>query len=355
MKKIILSIAASCLALSSFAQITITAADMPVSGDTLRYSIASPVGSGFSAADSGTSKVWDFSSLGTISQSIDTYKSASAVSIAYALLISPSAYGYKVADSFPGLGAFLPVTINKLYTFFSKKSSPSRYVAEGFGANIAGLPTPATYSDEDEWYYFPLSYANTNNSTFAFSFALPTLGTLKISGTRTTRVDGWGTIKTPFLSTATNCIRVRSVVDEIDSVIAGPLRIGIPRKTVEYKFLVNGERYPALWITSNVLGSTETITSVRYRDAKRVGSNILSKTSAVQSIKAYPNPVSKGILNVEMPSHWNNYQISLFDIQGRLVASATNSKTIDLSNLASGQYIIQAVNGSERAYSTIEN
>jgi hypothetical protein len=144
-------------------------------------------------------------------------------------------------------------------------------------------------------------------------------------------------------------------VDEIDSVIAGPLRIGIPRKTVEYKFLVNGERYPALWITSNVLGSTETITSVRYRDAKRVGSNILSNTSAVQSIKAYPNPVSKGILNVETPSHWNNYQISLFDIQGRLVASATNSKTIDLSNLASGQYIIQAVNGSERAYSTIEN
>lgn len=355
MKKILLSIAASCLAISSFAQITITASDMPVSGDTLRYSIASPVGSGFSAADSGTSKVWDFSTLSPISQGVDTYKTASAVSIAYAILISPTAYGYKVADSFPGLGAFLPVTINNLYTFFNKKTGPSRYVAEGFGAAIAGLPTPATYTDEDEWYYFPLAYTNTNNSTFAFSFALPTLGSLKISGTRTTRVDGWGTIKTPYLTTATNCIRVRSIVNEIDSVIAGPIRLGIPRKTVEYKFLVNGEHYPALWITASVLGSAETITGVRYRDTKRVGSNILSKTSAIQSINAYPNPVSKGVLNLDIPSNWNNYQISLFDIQGKLVTSATNSKTIDFSNLASGKYIVQVVSGSEVAYSTIEN
>lgn len=355
MKKLLLSIAATCLAISSFAQINITASDMPVSGDTLRYSVASPVGSGFSAADSGTSKVWDFSTLSPISQGVDTYKTASAVSIAYALLISPTAYGYKVADSFPGLGAFLPVTINKLYTFFSKKTSPSRYVAEGFGATISGLPTPATYSDEDEWYYFPLAYTNTNNSTFAFSFALPTLGSLKISGTRTTRVDGWGTIKTPYLTTATDCIRVRSIVNEIDSIIAGPIKLGIPRKTVEYKFLVNGEHYPALWITASVLGSAETITSVRYRDKKQNASNILTKASTIQSIKAYPNPVSKGILNLDIPSQWNNYQIGLYDIQGKLVLSVSNSKSIDLSNIASGKYIVQVVSGKDVSYTTIEN
>lgn len=355
MRKIVLSIAASCLALTSFAQISITASDMPVSGDTLRYSSASPVASGFSAADSGTSKTWDFSSLVSISQSVDTYKTASAVNIAYALLISPSAYGYKVADSFPGLGAFLPVTINNLYTFFSKKTSPSRYVAEGFGATISGLPTPATYSDEDEWYYFPLSYTNTNSSTFAFSFALPTLGSLKISGTRGTRVDGWGTIKTPYLTTATDCIRVRSVVDEIDSVIVGPIRLGVPRKTVEYKFLVNGEHYPALWITANVVAGTETVSSVRYRDSKRVSSAIVNPMAAVQSIKAYPNPVSKGMLHLDIPSHWSNYQISLFDIQGKLMVSLNNSNSVDMHHLAAGKYIVQVVNGSEVAYATIEN
>ena len=355
MKKILLSIAATCIAISGFAQITISASDMPVSGDTLRYSIASPTGSGFSKADSGASKAWDFSSLTPLSQSIDTYKTASAVNITYALTISATAYGYKVADSFPGLGAFLPIKINNLYTFFNKKTGPSRYIAEGFAAVIGGIPTPVNYSDEDEWYYFPLNYLNTNNSTFSLNFSLLTLGSLKISGTRYTRVDGWGTIKTPYLTTATNCIRVRSVVDEIDSVIVATTRVGIPRKTVEYRFLVNGEHYPALWVTASVLGTTETITSIRYRDTKKATASINKANTSFLDIKTYPNPTRQGTLNIDVPSHWNNFQVVLFDIQGKQILSTQNSNTIDMSQLASGKYVLQMMNGTETGYSLIEN
>jgi len=355
MKKIILSLATSFLAISGFSQITITASDMPVSGDTLRYSTASPIGSGFSKGDSGTAKVWDFSALTPLSQSIDTYKTASAVNITYALTISPTAYGYKVADSFPGLGAVLPIKINNLYTFFNKKTGPSRYIAEGFAAVIGGIPTPVNYSDEDEWYYFPLTYLNTNNSTFSLNFSLLTLGSLKISGSRYTRVDGWGTIKTPYLTTATNCIRVRSIVDEVDSVIVATTKVGLPRKTVEYRFLVNGEHYPALWVTASLLGTTETITSIRYRDTKRVTTAISNANASLRAIKTYPNPVRSGVLNIEVPNDWTNYQIALYDIQGKLLLSATNTNTIDMHPFANGKYVLQMLNGAETGYAIIEN
>lgn len=355
MKKILLSIGASCLALSSFAQITITAADMPVSGDTLRYSIANIVGTTFNKADSGASKVWDFSTLTPIGQGVDTYKTASAVNITYALTISPTAYGYKVADSFPGLGSVLPVSINNLYTFFNKKSSPSRYVAEGFAAVISSLPTPVNYSDEDEWYYFPLTYGKEDSTTFALKFSLLTLGSLKISGYRKTKVDGWGTIKTPYFTSATNCIRVRSEVHEIDSVIVSGVGVGIPRNTVDYKFLAIGEHYPAMWVTSLLLGSTETVTTIRYRDTKRNITNISEKANTYRSINVYPNPVSKGILNIDVPQSWSNFQLAVYDLQGRVIYSAQNQKQLDMKDISAGKYVIQVLSGEAFGYAIIEN
>jgi hypothetical protein len=355
MKKLLSSIALSCIASSVFAQITITAADMPVSGDTLRYSNANPIGSPFSAADSGTNKVWDYSSFTAISQGVDTYKTASSVNITYALTISPTAYGYKVADSFPGLGSFLPVTINNLYTFFNKKTGPSRYIAEGFAAVIGGIPTPVNYTDEDEWYYFPLDYERTDSTTFSLKFSLLTLGSLKIAGYRKNRVDGWGTIKTPYFTTPVNCLRVRTQIFEVDSISVSTFKIGIPRTTVEYKFLANGEHYPAVWVTASVLLGTETITRIRYRDSKRNLTAIDEKKSSFSNIKTYPNPVSKGILNIEIPNAWKDYQVALYDIQGKLVFSSTNTNSINMQSMATGQYVLQLISGSEIGYAVVEN
>lgn len=350
MKKLLPSLLFCAAAFQATAQISITASDMPVSGDTLRYSFANLVGSGFSAADSGTGKTWNFSSLSPIAQGVDTFKTAASVNVIYGLTISPTAYGFKVADSLPGLGAFLPVTIDQIYNFYNKKSSPSRYVVEGFAARIASIPTPVNYSDEDEWYYFPLNYGNDNSSTFSLSFSLPTLGSIKISGTRRTRVDGWGSIQTPYLTTATNCIRVRTVVDEIDSVLVGTLKLGIPRKTVEYKFLVNGERYPALWVTANVLGTTETIVSIRYRDSKRSLMNVQESAVAYTALSCFPNPNRNGDLHINIPDGWRAYQVAVYDIQGRKIQSSENKNSIATQGLQPGHYLIQVVNASQVGY-----
>lgn len=330
-KKILFFFAAICSFEPLMAQTIITASDMPVSGDTLRYSIVNPISSGFSISDSGTSKVWDFSALKPISQAVDTYKTAGSINITYALTMSPTAYGYKVADSFPGLSTVSPVTIKSLYTFFNKKTSPSRFVAEGFAAVIAGLPTPANYSDEDEWYYFPLAYGNNNSSTFALTFSIPSILGIKQSGTRSTRVDGWGTIKTPYFTTPVSCIRVRFVINEVDSINIVGTTIGIPRNTVEYRFLTTGEHFPALWVTTNLLGSTETVSNVRYRDSKRnIGTIIAEQKSSYQVLNIFPNPNNDGHLQIETPNEWHQFEVNIFDIQSRQILSQTNNKTIDI-------------------------
>jgi len=355
MKKILFSVLTIALSQIALAQITITASDMPVSGDTLRYSNAVTLGSTFSVADSGASKVWDFSALTPLTQSVDTYKTAFAVNPTYAITIAPTAYGYKVSDSFPGLGGLIPISIKNLYTFFSKKTTPARYVAEGFAAIIGGIPTPVTYSNEDEWYYFPLSYGRVDSSTYALSFALPTLGGIDQTGYRKTKVDGWGTITTPYFKTPVNCIRVRSEVNGVDSVDITISKFGLPRRTVEYKYLVNGEHYPAVWITASIIGSTETITSIRFRDSVRVNTATIPSTgNSFFKVKTYPNPVVNNVLNIEVPNNWKDFEIHIFDVLGKNIYQSKNEHQINLSELSSGKYLLQLTKGNEIGYSLIE-
>jgi hypothetical protein len=150
-------------------------------------------------------------------------------------------------------------------------------------------------------------------------------------------------------------LRVRSEIHEIDSVIVSALKVGIPRTTVEYKFLANSEHYPALWVTATLLGSTETITSIRYRDMKRNLASINKATNNFNKVKTYPNPVSKGVLNIEIPTNWKNYQLALYDIQGKLILATENTNRIDMNSIASGRYVVQLISGSEIGYSIVEN
>lgn len=335
------------------AQITITAADMPVSGDTLRYSFIANGTSGVDFTTTGANTTWDFSSLVAVGQRVDTYKTAIQVNPIYTL-ISPTAYGYKVADSFPGLGAFLPVSIKGIYTFYNKKSSPSRFIAEGFAATIAGIPTPATYQDEDEIYYFPLDFGVTNDSSnFRLSYNLSVVGSMLQKGYRKTTVDGWGTIVTPFYTTPLNCIRVRSEIHEIDSITLSTLPlppVGIPRNTVEYKWLANGEHYPALWITTTITGSTETVTSVRYRDYYRPGLLNVNKTTTLTELKAYPNPAVNGIVNISIPVDWKDYSIEVYDLQSKLVLSTSNTPQLNLEILPNGNYLGVIYHNGDRSF-----
>lgn len=357
MKQLYITLIALFIFPTVFAQITITGSDMPVANDTLRYSFALPTGATISPADSGANVVWSYS-LAPTRQAVDTYKTAASVNILYALTVGTTASGYKVADSFPGLGAFLPVSIQQLYTFFENKTSvPLRYQAQAFAASISGLPTAIPYTNPDVWYFFPLNYAlnRTDSAHYKLNITLPGFGGLKETGYRKTRVDGWGTITTPYYTTPVSCIRVRSEIHEIDSLtITGLPSFGFPRNTVEYKWLVNGDHYPALWVTSLLTpGGTETVSTIRYRDSYRdtaAVSRVAAVNNTMLQIEAYPNPAANGKIIFDIPADWQNFVVEIYDMSSKQVASYRDEREIDMVTLAAGTYIARIVSGSNTGF-----
>lgn len=359
MKRILTTIITILFFQSAFAQtpITITASDMPVAGDTLRYSFSSPAGSAISPGDSGANVTWDYA-LSPTSQGIDSYLTALQVNPLYFLTVGPTAVGYKVADSFPIPGGFIPISIQQIYTFFEKKTTPrNRYIANAFAANISGIPTPIIYTEADVWYFFPLNYLNQDSAKFILNITLPggVLGAIKQSGYRKTRVDGWGTITTPYYTTPVSCIRVRSEIHQIDSIPLGPIKIGLPVNTVEYKWLVNGDHYPALWVTSNLLpgGGGETITSIKYRDVWHdtgTVNKVANITRNITELSANPNPSVNGVVTLDLPTDWQTFLVEIYDMQSKEVARFQNQRQINIGSLPSGTYIARVSSGANTGY-----
>ena len=77
------------------------------------------------------------------------------------------------------------------------------------------------------------------------------------------------------------------------------------------------------------------------------GSSTLgTEETLVDNLILYPNP-TKDVLNLGTVGNLNGAFYSVFDITGRRVANAVlNSKSIDVSNLSSGNYILRVVSGN---------
>jgi len=361
MKRFLPIVASLFMASAAQAQIAITAADMPVRGDVLTYSNVTAVGSGIDpTADSGANRTWDFSFLVSSGAGQDMYRSAADVSLNFASTISATAVGYKIADSIPGLGQLLavvapvPVNITDIHTFFDRFTSPRpAYVATAMSYRLSILPVASNYITPDVWYFFPLTFGNATDSTpFHVNMDLMSFATIEQVGTRKTRVDGWGTIVTPYFSTPQPCIRVRHEITETDSIDISGTKFGIPRNTVEYKWLVNGEHYPALWITSNVMGGTETPATIRYRDGVKPVT-VSDASPAVAQLSVFPNPAVNGITKLQLPADFTTYQVEVFDITSKLVVSQGNNATIDLSKCAPGQYLVRVMSEGKTGYAKV--
>ena len=69
--------------------------------------------------------------------------------------------------------------------------------------------------------------------------------------------------------------------------------------------------------------------------------DILTSTSSVLNnlIKVYPNPVSE-VLNIEVSGQLN-FKYSLFDLNGKLITTATNEETIKLNSFSKGIYLLE--------------
>jgi hypothetical protein len=110
-------------------------------------------------------------------------------------------------------------------------------------------------------------------------------------GTRSTVVDGWGKISTPYAQNV-DCIRVKSIIKERDSLaITTPaLNYGFPTTRVEYKWLSTTERIPMLEVVGTEVAGNFVANTVRYRDIYREISGPLTPVAAFEANKTNPSP-----------------------------------------------------------------
>jgi hypothetical protein len=362
MKTIFTLFSLLCVSLSLKAQITITSANMPVVGDTCRYSSAVLSSMGNYTA-TGVNYTWDFSTLDSTGQGMRKFVSSTTTPYAF-YFFSPK-YGEKTADSIP-IPAIPTTTLNltmkNIYSFY-KKNGTSSFNAEGTGVSIMNIPIGSTApnsSSEDKLYLFPLNYGNRDSTGFKFSTPSFTVVPFlyKKQGYRITEVDGWGTITTPYGTE--QCLRVVTTQYSEDTITinqlpAGFNTFGFPNYVRSYQWLTLTEKIPYLEVSGSVIFGAFVPTQARYRDRIRYNFVGVKETEQSLALSVFPNPANTE-LTLIIPQNSNTVVAEITDLQGKLVQSKSfernsgmvNEHKIDVSALAKGLYMLNLTSGSQK-------
>lgn len=332
-----------CLMLNAQSPISITSANMPNVGDTIRYSSASLNTLGDYTV-TGANYIWDYSALDSTGQGIRKFESA--LSTPY-VFFGSSAYGEKIADSV----GFPPFLFKNIYNFY--KNKPAGFYVDGIGMTYSGFPIPNFYSKKDTLYKFPLNYQNRDSTVFKFkTLSTGTIPSYSKEGYRITEADGWGTVTTPY-GTAP-CLRVVTTQYSQDSVKGSvpvgtftvPLNIGFPNYTRSYQWLTLTENIPYLEVSGQVIGANFTPTQVKYRDV--IHSFVGIKEESVSfALSVFPNPVTSE-LTIITTQHKQALTAELTDLQGKIVKTLVlgqnnefvNQHKMNVSGIAKGLYVL---------------
>ena len=272
--------------IKSFGQspITITSAHLPVSGDTLRYSTATIASVG-NYTQTGANFVWNYSGLVYNGQGRRDFIASSQTPYFFYFL---SFAGF--AEKKPDIGAG-PILITDNYDFYKKQTAPiNAFIADGSGMTYSSLPIPNYYSNKDEIYVYPLTYPKYDSTTFRFStFSSSTIIPISYSktGYRVTKVDGWGTVTTPYGSE--NCLRIETTQYSKDTIKTTIFPLGFTNNQRSYQWLTLTNKIPFLEVSGTLIGNNFTPTSVKYVNNYHNPAG-MNENFDISSMNFYPNP-----------------------------------------------------------------
>ncbi len=335
---------------------------MPNQGDTIRVSYASSTAN-VNHTLSGANFTWNFSALTPNAQQVFEFATPTALPFNFTAtygVLNPS------PDSLPFIGA-IPTNF---VDYYKNGSSGYRQVGSSFDyAPLGNFSIPIIYTSSDYVYRFPMNYNNIDSSDAAYSFQLPGVAYFGQERHRENRVDGWGTLITPFGTFQT--LRVRSVVDAVDTVSFDTTGIGFsfPRpQLVEYKWLAQGGKIPILEVEAQVFNNTETVTNVIYRDSLRPNVFQVSVAEAQPQSRItalYPNPAQDQLNLFWSQPAASRARIEITDIHGRVLVqedagrlqAGPQSRVIDVATFNQGVYLIRVTDesGSGKAVYFVKN
>ncbi len=327
--------------------ISLTSSNFPGNGDTLRYSVAQ-LSTSINYTQTGANFTWNYSSLIPISQGLRSYKLGLLTPYAF-FFLGLNEYGEKIADTL-GVG---PLTMTNFYNFYKKQTSPvNAYVVDGSGMTFSSIPVPSYYSDKDELYMFPMSYPKYDSTTFKYSTSSSTLIPIQYSktGYRVTKVDGWGTITTPYgTAPCLHIVTTQYSQDSIKNTIV-PLPIGFPNNQRSYQWLTTTSKIPYLEVNGNLIGNNFTVTQIRYRDSYRNLASVGELTGEL-GFSVYPNPVTEKLI---LNSKGHDLGAKIYDMNGKLVLvceklPVNGSKSeLNVEKLSPGLYHVQIIESNQQ-------
>jgi hypothetical protein len=305
---------------------SITAADMPIIGDSLRISESGLPANVPPLTRNGANQTWDYSGLVAISQRVERYDAVSSATgtllqLTFNNPFSPDSRATLVAARpIPVAGALLPIT-NPL-EFSNVSAADFRLV--GYGAVFNGAAVPVTYTSkaqQDVVYRFPISYTSTadvSNSLLTSPSYVATTGYFSQKRQRRNQPDAWGTITTPFGTF--QAVRVVTTILDHDSIAFGGTNQAYTLPlTREYKWLAKGVHVPILTITTTDVGGREVVAAVEYRDNFRRFTPLAARGAAsTAGFSAYPNPSAVGTaLRLAVPAGGGPLSVVGTDLLGR--------------------------------------
>ena len=153
------------------------------------------------------------------------------------------------------------------------------------------VPVIAEYSNADTILTFPFTYQDSGKCIGEWGIDLTSIGQniqYKVTYNREWEVEGWGTLITPY-QTHTNVLKIKTTLDQVDSVIFLGTPIGVPRKIVEYTWYDANFGLPVMKVDGiEALGFT-TFSTAQYYDTRIVGTGEINNEIEVS---IYPNPTN---------------------------------------------------------------
>jgi hypothetical protein len=329
---------------SLFAQITIQNTDVQSGGNIYELSSKTTTIGSIDPTPTDTNFFWDYSFLTKDATIEDTFLIASKIPLVYNFYF----LGFNTAQNAANLNLGL-LSITNICNIY--KNATSKYDFWGYGGKVSGVPAPFYCTPHDVIYQFPMQYNNHDSSDSKTTASIPGLFKYTQYRHRVNHVDGWGELRTP--KGIFNCLRLKSLVSDIDSFTVDTafthlpiaLSFGIPVKSVEYKWLVNGQGDPMLQINQSIGFTGATTNLVRWQN----DSTYIPVTTGSELITAnnkptiFPNPANI-FCSIYQANEWENATLNVFDLTGQLIYKhAIKHSAVDYLptyNWANGVYLI---------------
>lgn len=332
-------------------QITISVTDFADGGDTVRMSTTTDLAIDFTST--GPNSVWDYSQLVPETQVLKDFRDMSSAStfvqFMFGVFAAPAyqATNFKASTAIPldQISGLLPVNITDVYEF--SQNNPTMITSVGYALSIDGNEIPFKSDTIETRYELPLSYGDTYTSKGYTNLDMNPIynGIWRQYRKRTSEVDGWGTITTPYGTF--NAIRIDHFIEETDSLYIDAfgtgfwLELPIPDAHV-YEWWTNGEKEPILRVNTSLVLGNETPTSVEYRDINR---GLAELDELDLDLSLFPNPTQEE-LNVSGLTRPTLY--SIYDASGSLIETRQilpSNPMISVINLQPGAYSLVFQNG----------